>query len=265
VSSSPEAFYVPEAGGYRATEHTRGPWDPGSQHASPPCALLGREMDRAGGIEQGRMARATFEILRPVPIALLSVRAEVVRGGRRVELVEGVLEHEGTPIVRARAWRIRTEALELDPATPEPDPVPGPEEGEEVDFFPTGQDVGYHTAMEIRFVYGGFRDPGAALAWMRMRVALVEGEEPEPLHRVLGAADSGNGVSSPLDYRAWMFINCDLTVSLRRPPRGEWVALQAATYTEPDGIGLSDTMLHDEQGMVGRANQSLFVAPQPGT
>ena len=96
-----------------------------------------------------------------------------------MELVEGVLEHEGTAIVKARAWRIRTEPLELDPATPEPDPVPGPEEGEEVDFFPTGQDVGYHTAMEIRFVYGGFREPGAALAWMRMRVALVEGEEPD--------------------------------------------------------------------------------------
>ena len=81
MPSSPDAFYVPEEGGYRATEHTRGPWDPGSQHASPPCALLGREMDRAGGIEQGRVARATFEILRPVPIALLSVRAEVVRRG----------------------------------------------------------------------------------------------------------------------------------------------------------------------------------------
>jgi hypothetical protein len=96
-------------------------------------------------------------------------------------------------------------------------------------------------------------------------VALVEGETPEPLHRVLAAADSGNGVSSPLDYRRWMFINADVSVSLRRHPRGEWVGLQAATYAEPDGIGMSDTMLRDEDGMIGRATQSLFVAPQkPG-
>ncbi|MEJ7714707.1 MAG: thioesterase family protein [Thermoleophilaceae bacterium] len=265
MSRAGEAFYLPDGDAYRATESTRGPWDPGSQHAGPPCALLGRELDRAGELQSGRLARATFEILRPVPIASLTVRAEVARGGRSVELVEGVMEHEGQPVLRARGWRVRTEALDLDAHTPEPPDVPGPEAGQDTGFFPTGQEVGYHTAMEVRFVYGSFTEPGPALAWMRMRVALVEGEEPEPLHRVLAAADSGNGVSSPLDYRRWMFINADVSVSLRRHPRGEWVGLQAATYAEPDGIGMSDTMLRDEDGMIGRATQSLFVAPQkPG-
>ncbi len=263
MSRAGEAFYLPSGDAYRATESTRGPWDPGSQHAGPPCALLGRELDRAGELQSGRLARATFEILRPVPIASLTVRAEVARGGRSVELVEGVMEHEGQPVLRARGWRVRTEDLDLDAHTPEPLDVPGPEAGQDTGFFPTGQEVGYHTAMEVRFVYGSFAEPGPALAWMRMRVALVEGEEPEPLHRVLAAADSGNGVSSPLDYRRWMFINADVSVSLRRHPRGEWVGLQAATYAEPDGIGMSDTMLRDEDGMIGRATQSLFVAPQP--
>ena len=96
-----------------------------------------------------------------------------------------------------------------------------------------------------------------------MRPALVEGEEPSPLDRVLMAADSGNGVSAPLDYRRWLFINADLSVALRRLPRGEWVGLEAATYAEPDGVGLSDTRLHDEQGPIGRATQSLLVAPRP--
>ncbi len=262
MSRVDEAFYLPDGDAYRATESTRGPWDPGSQHAGPPCALLGRELDRAGELQSGRLARATFEILRPVPIASLTVRAEVTRGGRSVELMEGVMEHEGQPVLRARGWRVRTEDLDLDAHAPEPLDVPGPEAGQDTGFFPTGQEVGYHTAMEVRFVYGSFTEPGPALAWMRMRVALVEGEEPEPLHRVLAAADSGNGVSSPLDYRRWMFINADVSVSLRRHPRGEWVGLEAATYAEPDGIGMSDTMLRDQDGMIGRATQSLFVAPQ---
>jgi Thioesterase-like superfamily len=264
VPRTGDAFYVPEGDAYRATEHTRGPWNPDSQHASPPCALLGREMDQAGGIEGGRVARATFEILGPVPIALLSVRAEVVRSGRSVELVEGVMEHDGRAVIRSRAWRIRTTSLDVDPVAPEPPAVSGPGEGEVVDFFPTGQTVGYHEAMEIRFARGAFREPGPALSWLRMRVALVEGEEPTPLDRVLAAADCGNGISSPLDYRRWMFINCDLSVYLRRLPRGEWVGMDAVTYVEDDGIGMSDTALHDEEGMIGRANQSLFVAPQPG-
>ena len=152
----------------------------------------------------------------------------MVRPGRSVELVEGTMSAGGRPVMRARAWRLRTVApMDFEPATPEPEQVAGPEEGREVPFFPTGIDVGYHTAMEVRFVHGAFTEPGPALAWMRMRVALVEGEEPEPLHRVLVAADSGNGVSSPLDYREWMFINADVSVTLRRQPDGEWVGLDA--------------------------------------
>ena len=73
---------------------------------------------------------------------------------------------------------------------------------------------------------------------------------------MLVAADSGNGVSSPLDYREWMFINADVSVTLRRLPAGEWVGLEAATYPETDGVGMSDTILRDERGMLGRSTQT---------
>ena len=66
-------------------------------------------------------------------------------------------------------------------------------------------------------------------------------------------------MSAPLDYRRWVFINADVSVALRRLPAGDWVCLEAATYAEPDGIGLADTLLHDERGMLGRATQSLLV------
>ena len=207
----------------------------------------------------GRLARCTFEILRPVPIATLDVSTEVVRPGRRVELVEGALSAGGEAVIRARAWRIRTEEVAVDQPGPGA-PMPGPEKAERKDFFPSGQDTGYHTAMEVVFVSGGFVEPGPARAWMRMRVPLVEGHEPTPLERVLVCADSGNGVSSPLDYRRFLFINTDVSVALRRPPVGEWVGLDAVTYAEPDGVGLSDTQLHDERGPIGRATQSLLVA-----
>ena len=48
----PESFYEPDGDHYVATELTRGPWDPGAQHAGPPAALIGREIERLGG---GRM------------------------------------------------------------------------------------------------------------------------------------------------------------------------------------------------------------------
>ena len=204
------------------------------------------------------MARITFEILRPVPLERLECAAEVVRPGRSVELIEGTLSHQGVDLIRARAWRIRTDAVALDEeATPERPPT-GPAAAHAGAFFPVEWD-GYHTGMEVRFLHGGYMEAGPACAWMRMRVPLLEGEEPSARDRLLVAADAGNGVSSPLDYRRYVFINADLSVALRRFPVGEWVCLDAVSYAEPDGVGLTDTGLFDETGLVGRASQSLLV------
>jgi hypothetical protein len=113
--------------------------------------------------------------------------------------------------------------------------------------------------MEVRFTTGAFLTPGPATAWFRMRVPLVAGEAPSPLSRVLVAADSGNGISNVLDWQRHLFINADLTVHLLRYPAGEWVCLDARTFIDGAGIGLTDTGLYDERGAIGRAAQSLFV------
>ena len=261
----PDAFFFPLGPDrFQATELTRGPWDPGLQHAGPPAALLGRAIEGHGDRASRRVARVTFEIARPLPIAELTVATRTLRSGRSVELVEATLRSGDLELMRATALRIRTADLNLPagpglPAGLVPGPrLPGPSAGRVEPFFPTGQEVGYHTAMEFRFVAGSFLELGPATVWMRMRHPLVPGEPPSPLCRVLIAADSGNGVSAALDFRTWRFINPDLTVYLLRYPAGEWVALEAST-TAADGIGLADTTLHDEQGPIGRSAQALFV------
>ena len=266
-----EAFFLPDGDRYVATELTRGPWDAGAQHAGPPAALLGRAIDRFGSRNGVQVARVTFEILRPVPIAALEVSTTLLRGGRSVEVVGASLSSGGSECMRATGVRIRTTELPLDSEAPalapgadprgDLGPVPaGPEHGEPLRFFATGQQVGYHTAMEWRFVAGAFLEPGPATVWMRMRHPLLPGEDPTPLERVLIAADSGNGVSSVLDWRRWLFINPDLTVYLHRPPVGEWVCLQARTTVERAGVGLAESVVYDRGGPVARGMQSLFVA-----
>ena len=113
--------------------------------------------------------------------------------------------------------------------------------------------------MDYRFIDGAFTEPGPARVWLRMRQPLVAGEPTSPLARVLVAADSGNGVSAALDYRRHLFINTELTVHLMREPAGEWVHLDAVTYVGPHGVGLSESVLHDETGRLGRAAQTLLV------
>lgn len=252
---------------FGSTELTRGPWDPDGQHAGPPAALIGREIELHEGVGSGPddrfVARVTFEILRPVPIAPLRVAAETIRPGRRVELVEATLSDEaGERLIRARAWRILRGEVDLPEGLPgaRPPRIPPPEDLEPSgEFFPTGQDVGYHSAMEYRFAAGSFLEPGPATTWLRMRHPLVAGEEPTPLTRVLIAADTGNGISNTLDFRRYLFINVDLTVHLHRLPAGEWVCLDSVTIPEVHGVGLTDTMLLDERGRIGRAAQSLVV------
>jgi acyl-Coa thioesterase superfamily protein len=152
----------------------------------------------------------------------------------------------------------------FEPPEPAPHPPQGPEAGEPGQFFHTGYDVGYHTAMEYRFIEGAFMEPGPAVVWMRMGVPLLPHEEPSPLQRVLAAADSGNGVSAALDWRQYLFINVDLSVHLHRMPAGEWVCLDAITLPEPNGVGLADTALYDTEGPIGRGLQTLLVAEREG-
>jgi Thioesterase-like superfamily len=254
-----DAFYLPDGPDrFLATELTRGPWDPAAQHAGPPAALLGRAVERVGDRADLHTARVTVEIMRPVPIAPVQVAARRLRDGRNVELVEASLTAGGVEVMRATALRIRAAELPLPPGLAEARRLEGPEQGRQEPFFPTGQEVGYHTAMEWRFVAGSFLEAGPATIWLRMRHPLLPGEAPSPLVRVLAAADSGNGVSAALEYRQWLFINADLTVYLVRPPVGEWIALEAAT-TVADGVGLARSVIHDEQGPVGRGLQALFV------
>jgi hypothetical protein len=272
VSEASGAFYELSGSSYLPSELTRGPWDPEAQHAGPPAALIGREIERLHGGRLGggegdpaQVGRITYEILRPVPIAALRVEAEVVRGGRSVELVEAELSHEDEVVIRARGWRLRRKQVELDPPPEAGELPPGPEEAGHEPFFMTGADVGYQTAMDFRFVSGAFLEPGPAIVWGRMKGPLIEGEETSPLTRVLVVADSGNGVSAALDWRRYLFINVDLSVHLHRMPQGEWVCLDAVTRPEPDGIGIADTLLLDKRGPIGRAAQTLLVDRREGS
>jgi len=243
---------------FAATPYTRGPWDPAFQHAGPPAALLGRALERCEPRDGFVIARTTFEILRPVPVADVTVTARVVRPGRSVELLEGELSAGGDVVMTVRAWRVKaTTAPSVDrdePALPRPpEATPPPAE---LDTF------GYGQAIELRFAAGGWWERRPATVWTRMRVPLVAGEAPTGVQRVLAVADSGNGVSAVLPLSEWLFINTELTVHFRREPRGEWICLDAATTITEGGAGLARSTLSDDDGVVGNGSQALFVAPR---
>jgi hypothetical protein len=253
------AFYLPldDAGErWRATVHTTGPWDPGSQHGGPPSALLARAMERLAPREEMVVARVTVEILGAVPVGELALQARVARPGRSVELLEAVLSAGGRDVARASAWRVRrTSGVAVAPRTSAPPALPA----HAWSGVPEGWVDGYLSAVEWRVVDGGFDRPGPCTAWTRLLHPLVPDEEPTGLQRVLAVADSGNGLSSELPTR-WLFINPELSVHLHREPVGEWVCVDAVTTVSDGGAGLATTRLSDRSGPVGVGAQSLLVA-----
>jgi hypothetical protein len=252
-----EAFYEPLGGGrFMSTGHTSGPWDVRSQHAGPPAALLGRALEATDPRPGTLLARVTYEILGPVPVAEVEVESHVLRPGRTVELLEAQLSAGGRPVMTARAWRLPvTEA----PATDGGAPPPARPRAE----TPPPHDFGYGHAVEVRFAKGGWFDHGPATAWTRLKVGVVPDEEPSPLQRVLAVADSGNGISAVMSWDEWLFINPELTVHVVRPAAGEWVVLDAATTIAAGGVALARSVLSDETGPVAYGAQSLLVAPRP--
>lgn len=256
------------------TAHASGPWDPSALHGGAPAALLASAFERLEPGAELRIARLGFEFLRPVPAAPLSLSLRVLRPGRRVQ--ELAAELTGAPdgggereaIVRASALRVQA----VPPGTPASPPggvrgMPALEDCQPIRFAlddDTSVESFATTGMEMR-AHGPDGDPrrlGPGRVWMRLAQPLLPGEEPTALARLAATADFGNGLSAALPFERYLFINADLTVHLWRPPRGEWIGLDAQTVLEPVGMGLAESVLHDLEGPVGRAFQTLVVQPR---
>lgn len=238
---------------------TAGPWSPDAQHGGPPAALLGRAVEAVSGAGT-TVARITMELLGPVPMGPLRTRAEVVRPGRSVQLVEATLydDTRGRPVAMARAWLLPQTSG--GPVLGQAGAVPlhhGPEDGA-VRPRPDDWHGGYLDAIDWRWIRGGLDVPGTGVVWMRSP-DLVEGEPISPLQRLLACVDSASGASAALDVRDWGFLNTELTVHLLRPPVGDWVCLDAETTAAGGSVGVATSTVWDEQGLVARSAQTLLV------
>ncbi len=261
------------------TEQARGPWDPRALHGGAPAALFAAAFERAEPGSELRIARLGFEFLRPIPLGPLQLTTRIVRPGRRVQELAGELTatdpRSGAQQLVCRASALRVQpigaavadaaiaaAADLAAGAGER-PLPAPEAGTAVRFsLNDSQESSFAaTAMEMRWLDDP-RARGPARVWMRLRHELLAGEQLTPLARLAATADFGNGVGAALPFERFLFINADLSIHLHRQPRGEWIGLDARTLLDSGGTGLAESVLHDIDGPVGRAFQTLVVEPR---
>jgi hypothetical protein len=258
-----EAYYVldgreGEVAHFRSTIHAQGAWNPGEQHMAPATGILVHELERFQRREGMRMVRVSLDILGLIPGGAFSVTTRMLRPGRTIELVEATLEAHGRTSIVARAWRLLTSDTS-EVAHVQEVGMLGPEE-----CVPRGLSTrwpgGYIASLT------GVGDPasggGSGAAWLSNDLEMVAGEETSPLARLLGMVDTANGVAPRLDPREWAFPNVDLQIHVFRAPRGRRLGLQVVQSVGADGVGLTSSVLHDEAGPFGRAEQILTVRSQ---
>jgi hypothetical protein len=246
-----DAIYRVDGDRVVTSPNAAGPWDSRMQHGSAPAALVVWAAEAMLTPVPMQIARVTIDLMRPVPLAPLTIQTEVLRQGRKIQLCAVKLLAEDVVVVGATVLKIKTQALALPPEVAEPSvELPGPDQAreEKVNFSSSP----FVTGISLRAARGAFGVPGPGAIWYRVDRPLVEGAKVSPAMRAVVAADFCNGTSAALDFRDWTFINADLTVSFARPPVGEWILLDAESWIGPDGAGLATARLADQRGYFGR-------------
>lgn len=98
------AYVALDGGAYASTALTRGPWHVDHQHAGPPIALVARGIERAAaGLGLTHIARLAANLLRPIPIAELTLDVQTEYAGRNVAHFSARLMSGGKDVARFTA------------------------------------------------------------------------------------------------------------------------------------------------------------------
>lgn len=244
---------------FRPTEHVSGAWDEATQHIGPALGLLVHavESDLAARRDDPMIiSRLSYELLGVVPMDAVDVAIEVIRPGRTIELVEATYSHGDRAGIRLRAW-LQQPRDTTEIAGDGFDPIPPPTEMDPWDPTAVWRG-GYLASADVRRISDG---PGRSRYWVRTGVPLIAGEGVSTIARMSALFDIANGMAIRADPASVHYPNIDLTAHLVREPTGEWVGFDTRVTFGPGGMGLTASVIHDQEGPLGTVSQSLTVRP----
>lgn len=258
--SSAEAYYElisrdADTATYRSTMHSQGTWNIGEQHMGPATGLLIDELLRFRPREDMRLARISLDIIGVIYGGEFTITTRLVRPGRTIELIEAVMEAEGRTSIKATAWRLATSDTSDAVCSHEPQ-MPSHDQMSEWDL--TGLwPGGFIATLE------GRREPdpaaGTGQVWVTNHLDMVASQETSDEVKILGMVDTANGIALSQGPGEWLFPNVDLQIHLFRTPVGRWLGLDTMQTFGADGVGVTSSVLNDEQGPFGRAEQILTI------
>lgn len=210
------------------------------------------------------IARLTANLLRPIPLGDLTVSVATDYVGRNAGHYSAQLFAAGKEVARFTALAQRENPMRLPQLHPDAPQETAPrtlEASPPCQFPFAGHHVGYADLVETRLAKGRIFD-GPCATRFRLCFPLVQGESTSDFQRIAVFADSGNGISAPLDFAKYIFVNANLTINFLRKPRGDWICLDAQSHVASNGAGVTTSKLFDTEGLIGFATQSLAVRPR---
>lgn len=235
MTAESTALFILDGAHFFPTKDAGSPWGDALIGGGPVAGLLANAIEQLIDNPMHQIARFTVDLMRPVPRTGLSVTRRILRSGKRLQVLEAILNADGVEVSRAVAQVVQTVALDAPPERDGVAPYVGPDDLAESSLLPpplTGNQRawGFHDVVGVRWV-SPRNEPGPNVLWIRMPLSLVAGEPLSPLIRVVSAVDfissvSAHALNPPPPPPGGRWINSDLTLYLYRPLNGEWLGLE---------------------------------------
>ena len=209
-----------------------------------------------------QLVRVTMSFQRPVPMDGVSLECHVERAGRSAGTAKAtIVDTRGRVCASAEGLFIATGEFGAFPTPLIAGPVFSEAERMPNPMRQSAHGLPYFgSSIEVALPPGDPGKHGPRTMWMRTG-PLLDDEEPSPFQVACPIADCGNGIGKNAGFEVATFVNPDVTVALHRLPRSRWLASQAISHWQPNGVGLSQATLFDRFGPIGVALQCLILRP----
>lgn len=249
---------------YQSTMHAQGAWNDFEQHMAVATGLMAHELERFFPRDDLMIARLSLDILGVIYLGETVVQTRFIRTGKTIELIESTLstfDKQGKQRVSVimRAWRLlksQTHAI----AGLESPPL-----DKSVAELPKWDGMGVWAGGYIKSLSAkiAHHRAGRSFVWLNTDIEMVAGETTSDFVHLIGMVDTSNGTAMRATDRSWIFPSIDLQIHLHRTPVGRWLGLDTMQEIGDSGVGLTSSVLYDEQGAFGRAKQILTVRQLP--
>ncbi len=229
-------------------------WSDDQVHGVALSGALARSLERAvadTGRADLRPARYTVDLFRAVRMQACDIRTTVVREGRRLCLVDAVMEQDGEPVARASA-------LFLQPSEPAPGEVWEPDlrfEPPPLDLAPvsdaprvplfSSERIGWSTS------FGEHQNGDRKMTW-QTGMPVIPDEQPSTFVAAASIADAASMVTN-WGSNGVEHINSDITLTMGRLPVSLEIGLAAVDRASTDGIAVGTAAVFDREGRLGAA------------